>query len=53
MRPPICIRCNSKDENMIAINVFFGSDQNTLLKGLYVAFQCKICGEVIIKKYEI
>ena len=52
MRTPVCKRCKASNENMIAINSFFGRDTTNMETKIYITFQCAICGEVVIVPYE-
>jgi hypothetical protein len=57
MRQPTCpnTKCHSAHTraiNAIIPNVIFGSDPQTLKKGVYIVFQCDGCGEIFMRILE-
>lgn len=47
MKAPKC-----HNENMKAINSFFGRDATNMIEKIFVMFQCENCGNVIIVDYK-
>lgn len=52
MRQPTCPNTKCHSAHTRAINAIFGSDPQTLKKGVYIVFQCDGCGEIFMRMLE-